>query len=210
MPDGLLRAKYAYFFDLLLLDADAAGSGSVADGGDSSSVPGTGVLDRRCLELRGRACAKALGHAPGTEEAATVQGYFTALWDDGLATLAPAPGERLTREQFVHACESGLPENPRTPFLDKVRELAFGLSDPDGDGLLSEADWVAFLTCAFGIAEADARTGFALLDTDDVGQLGRMHVVFALDDYFRSPEPQPAGNRVFGPGAVGAREGEQG
>lgn len=71
-------------------------------------------------------------------------------------------------------------------------------ADRDGNGLLDQAEYVTILGC-YGIEASAARTAFQHLDEDGNGLLSVIDMEKAFEQYFRSDDPNAAGNWMMGP-----------
>lgn len=81
--------------------------------------------------------------------------------------------------------------------LDAMTTFFFQLLDGDGDGVVSEEDYLEFCE-AHGIAGEQARQGFKKMDTNGDGQLSSEELHALVRDFYHSDDPEAPGNWFFG------------
>jgi hypothetical protein len=72
------------------------------------------------------------------------------------------------------------------------------LSDQDGDGRLSQQEYVANLR-SFNVNEAAANEAFRRLDQDGDGYLTQAELSRCVEEFFYSEDPEAPGNWLVGP-----------
>ena len=76
--------------------------------------------------------------------------------------------------------------------------LLFDAFDQDGDGLISEQEWISLLT-VFNVQPIYASSIFLNLDVNQDGVLNQEEVLTLIHDFFYINEPSAPANFIFGP-----------
>ncbi len=81
--------------------------------------------------------------------------------------------------------------------LQSIAKFFLEMLDSDGDGLVTEDDYVMFCT-AYNVSEEEARHSFRLFDRNQNGQLEQQEVVEMVQEFYLSENPEALGNVFFG------------
>lgn len=76
--------------------------------------------------------------------------------------------------------------------------LLFDAFDQDGDGLISEQEWISLLA-VFNVQPIYASSIFLNLDVNQDGVLNQEEVLTLIHDFFYINEPSAPANFIFGP-----------
>src|SRR5215472_5062757 len=122
-----------------------------------------------------------------------------AVWN-GMEQLGGAPGsQRVSREERLAGYDRLL--SAKDHFLTIVGSWAdtlIELSDQDGDGRLSQQEYVANIR-GFHVEEAAAHEAFRRLDQDGDGYLTHAELSRSVEEFFYSEDPEAPGNWLVGP-----------
>ncbi|MBV7331009.1 EF-hand domain-containing protein [Chloroflexi bacterium TSY] len=77
-------------------------------------------------------------------------------------------------------------------------ELIIEVTDTDGDGKVSEEEFVVSLMC-HNVSEEDARAAFRHLDVRRYGFLTRSEWLRHIEEFYKSEDPNALGNWLIGP-----------
>ncbi len=106
--------------------------------------------------------------------------------------------QRVTLAEYQSGWD-GLLSNPASfeALVGSYADTAIALADQDGDGRLTEQEFIDNLR-GWGIDADDAAASFRRLDRDSDGLLTREELVQATDEFFNSDDPDVAGNWLLG------------
>lgn len=99
---------------------------------------------------------------------------------------------KFTDEQIVN-CDEAWYDN----YFDSVVTGLFSLFDANGDGLISDMEYMQIFI-SFRIEPRHAATCFRRLDLNNDGYLNRDDLSNAVKEFFRSDDPKVDGNWLFG------------
>lgn len=146
-----------------------------------------------------RNLAATLGFQPGSPEYARLHARHMAVWS-GMQQLGSAPGsQQVSREERLAGYDRLL--HARENFLTIVgtwSNALIELSDQDGDGRLSQQEYVANLR-GFNLDEAAANEAFRRLDQNGDGYLTHDELSCSVEEFFYSEDPAAPGNWLVGP-----------
>ncbi len=153
-----------------------------------------GVVAKPEFELPVQAGASFLGYALGSPEYNEMYQRSMGLWsyirDHGNKT----DSDSVTLDEFLAAMEALV--NDRSSLNDIVMAHAsftIEIWDRDGDGMMSEVEFIAAHT-AYNTTEEAAREAFGYLDRNGDQQLSYGEIIQAVEEYFISDDPQALGN----------------
>jgi Ca2+-binding EF-hand superfamily protein len=162
-------------------------------------VDKNGFVEQADFEQIVHNLATTLGFQPGSPAYTRLHAGHMAIWNN-VQQLSGAPGhQRVTLEEFLAGHDRLLSAKDRYlatigHFGDSVIEL----SDQDGDGRLSQQEYVANLR-SFNVDEAAANEAFRRLDRDGDGYLTHDEISRRVEEFFYSDDPQAPGNWLMGP-----------
>ncbi|WP_017603567.1 EF-hand domain-containing protein [Nocardiopsis alkaliphila] len=128
--------------------------------------------------------------------ARAIQSAYEALWGK-LVDLSGGEEGRLDRERFVAAIHAVSEDRTRSNAAEAVAEAIFDLLDADGDGRISEVEFLIYAN-ALGAEEVSARKRFAHVDTDGDGDIDREEFVLSARRYLFGGDIDSPGGFVFG------------
>lgn len=115
--------------------------------------------------------------------------------NDGSITLAEWLAFHI--KAFLAEPEAGSVDQEFSSALSSTARFFLDLLDSDGDGLVTEDDYVLFCS-AYNVSENEARIGFKMFDRDGNGTLSHDEVVTMVEEFYLSDDPQALGNLFFG------------
>lgn len=121
---------------------------------------------------------------------------YESLW----RKLVDLSGDRtggLDRDSFVGAMHEASEDRSRSNAAEAVAEAVFDLLDADGDGRISEAEFLVYAK-TLGTEETGARARFAHVDTDGDGDISREEFVLSARLYLFGDDIDSPGGFVFG------------
>ncbi|MBR8741376.1 EF-hand domain-containing protein [Nocardiopsis sp. MG754419] len=128
--------------------------------------------------------------------ALAIRAAYVSLWRK-LVDLSGADTDGLDRERFVAAMHAASEDRNRSNAAEAVAEAVFDLLDADGDGRISEAEFLVYAK-VLGTEEPSARTRFAHVDTDGDGFLSREEFVLSARRFLFGDDIDSPGGFVFG------------
>jgi Ca2+-binding EF-hand superfamily protein len=159
-----------------------------------------GYLARADYEEYARRMCEALDLAPGSPQCDAVYAQTLAAWDTEVLRAFDTDGDnRVSLEEHLAAYDVSIND----PVLRKRLQQDYAdsmvkLWDRDGDGRLSDTDYVALLGC-YGVPEEAARQAFRHLDRDGDGYLLAEELLKAVEEFHLSDDPDAPGNWLVGP-----------
>ena len=157
-----------------------------------------GYIERGDYEAAIHAVGTSYGYQPGTPTYAELHTYFMGLWES-LAQRADQDHDgRVSLDEFLAAQAALLSQ--REPFMARIATIVeawYKLSDRDGDGFLSQDEYVMNIA-PFGVSAEDARESFKQLDRHGTGLIAQAEMIAHLEEYYYSDDPEARGNWVFG------------
>ena len=82
-------------------------------------------------------------------------------------------------------------------YINSVVSVLFLLFDSDGDGLISDREFMSIFL-SFRVEVRLAAKSFKMLDQNHDGHLAKGELAAAVSDFFRSDDPASNGNHIFG------------
>ncbi len=132
-----------------------------------------------------------------TELLTSLKGF----WNELVRSIDRNADGRISREEFLQFCQS-VARDLSGSAGNSIRSLSnvlFIVCDRNQTGTLSEAEFLQFAR-AYGLADAVAVAGFALIDRDRNGSITKEEWLRFLQDVFVSQKHSDAAAVVFGPG----------
>lgn len=158
-----------------------------------------GLLEQADYEQIVQNLATSLHYQPGSPEYARLYADHLAVWN-ATYQLCGAPGsQRVTQEEYVAAFDQLLSDKDNyQAIVGNWADSLIELSDRDGDGRLSQQEYVTNLR-NFNTSEAAANEAFRRLDRNGDGYLTRDEILRRVEEFFYSDDPQAPGNWLVGP-----------
>lgn len=126
--------------------------------------------------------------------AQAIQTAYESLWQK---LAGQAKEESLDREQFVAAMHAAAEDRSPSNAAEAVAEAVFDLLDADGDGRISEQEFLVYAN-TLGTQEQGAKKRFAHVDTDGDGDISREEFVLSARQYLFGDDIDSPGGFVFG------------
>jgi Ca2+-binding EF-hand superfamily protein len=166
---------------------------------DLYDVDKNGFLEQADYERITQNLATLLRIQPGSPEYTRLSADHMAEWNNIYQLCGAPSSQRVTQEEYLAALDQLLSDkNNYHAIIGNWTDSLLQLSDRDGDGRLSQQEYVANAR-GFGTDEAAANDVFRKLDRDGDGYLTRDEILRAVEEYFYSQDPQAPGNWLVGP-----------
>jgi Ca2+-binding EF-hand superfamily protein len=154
---------------------------------------GNGVLDRNDFS---DICARYIQQGDWGHDSAQAEGMralFHGWWDAISAAVDLDNDGVLTVDEFVDGAASLGGDS-----AEGVGPMLFDAFDPSGDGLISPAEYRAFLAL-YQVDAEQADETFARLDLDGDGHITREEFASLFMEFHASEDEDAPGNWLFGP-----------
>ncbi|HKR48454.1 MAG TPA: EF-hand domain-containing protein [Pseudonocardiaceae bacterium] len=177
----LLQRKYARYFS----DLDSNNNGVLQE----EDLTGTAT----------RFCAR-LGYSEDSQQAKDLQDSCLALWHNVIGPMDGDGDGKVAPEEMAAAFLGQLSLDP-DGFEANIRGIAtqfFTMCDRDGDGWISQDEWVALFFSAAQVPEQECRRAFAAVDSDSSGKITVEEFQQASKEFFSGTDPDAPGNLLFG------------
>ncbi|MGW0803161.1 EF-hand domain-containing protein [Nonomuraea sp. NPDC002799] len=166
---------------------------------DHIDARGTGVVEREDLLGLGARILVGFGESPTSVTGASLVGSFDDIWSTLSRTLERDGDSGIARPDFRTAMRAAFVTGGHYDQVFRPATVAVAeLCDADRDGSIGPGDFRTML-CAFGVAYDDVDEAFDRLDRMGRGTITVEELVLAAADYYRSEDPNAAGNWLFGP-----------
>jgi Ca2+-binding EF-hand superfamily protein len=157
------------------------------------------VISEEDFELIGnRVCAQ-FGIAADSETGRKVRGSYLAWWQQLRRDFDANGDGQVTLAEFASAYKDGKGD-PQRYFAEQLGptvKVVVDMVDSDGDGFLSEAEYLRLLAVATPNREA-ALAGFRQLDTDGDGRVSVAEFQVGMQQLMLSNDPNAPGTSVLG------------
>lgn len=161
---------------------------------------GNGSVERDDLLTLGSQLLAKFGEPVTSPKGTALMDGMVRFWD-ALVSVADTDGDQRLSPEEYRVAMTGAFVTPAGGFDASLRPLAeaiCGLLDTDGDGEVDEGEFQAWQE-VFRTAPDHRATAFRKLDTDGSGRLSVDELVAAIRQYYVSPDPDAAGNWLYGP-----------
>ena len=166
---------------------------------DALDADADGHIDEADYAAIARRLVDAFGFDPDSVVAARLHERYRNFWH-ALRHAMDADGDsRISRQEFVDAVISGRVGRDlallraAAPIAAAVVELA----DFDADGRLDEAEFRKLFS-ALGVSDIDSGEAFQRMDRDGDGYLTRRELLFALEEFYCSPDQEAGAGWTLG------------
>jgi len=136
---------------------------------------------------------------PGSPEYNRLYAAHMAVWNNVQQLSGSLGSQRVARDEYLAGYDRLLSDKDN--FLATVgswSDSIIELSDRDGDGRLSQQEYVANLR-SFNVDEAAANEAFRRLDRNGDGYLTHDEISHSVEEFFYSDDPEAPGNWLVGP-----------
>ncbi len=161
---------------------------------------GDGRLTQQDYELVCLRLSAAFGHLPGTAGYERIRGAYLTLWERLRARMDRDGSGSVSLPQFLESCEKAIVAR-RDGFernLAGLVDLLFDLVDADANGVIDLPEFTTWMH-SYGVGPRDTVDAFDLLDADGDGVVSKAEMAAAAEQFYRSADPDVAGNWLFGP-----------
>lgn len=166
---------------------------------DQYDVNKNRFLEQADYERTFQNLAASLHYKPGSPEYTRLYADQMAAWNNIYQLCGAPSSQRVTQEEFLAALDQLLSDkNNYQAVVGSYTDSLIELSDRDGDGRLSQQEYVANAR-SFNIDEAVATEAFRRLDHNGDGYLTHDEMSQGVEEYFYSDDPQAPGNWLGGP-----------
>ncbi|MEV0229190.1 EF-hand domain-containing protein [Nonomuraea sp. NPDC050786] len=166
---------------------------------DHIDASGNGVVEREDLLGLGARILVGFGESPTSITGASLVDSFGGIWATLSQTLERDPDFSISRLDFRTGMIAAFVMGDRYDAVFRPATVAVAdLCDGDRDGEIGPGEFRTMLS-AFGVAYDDVDEAFDRLDRTGRGVLTVEELVLAASDYYRSDDPNAAGNWLFGP-----------
>jgi benzoyl-CoA 2,3-dioxygenase component B len=140
-----------------------------------------------------------IGEPFGTAKAQNVFKAFETFWAHMSAKMDENKDGKVSPDEWRKGMRGAFVADPNgfNAGFKPLAESVFALCDKDGNGQVSEKEFMAFQH-AFGSSEANAKLAFQKLDRDRSGHLSVDELLKAWQEYYTSEDPNAPGNWLFG------------
>ncbi|KAB8192673.1 hypothetical protein FH608_024630 [Nonomuraea phyllanthi] len=166
---------------------------------DHIDASGNGVVEREDLLGLGARILVGFGESPTSVTGASLVDGFDEIWSALSRALERDADFSIARQDFRTGMVTAFVTGDQYDAVFRPATMAVAeLCDGDGDGRIGPGEFRTMLS-AFGVAYDDVDEAFDRLDRTGRGALTVDELVLAAADYYRSDDPNAAGNWLFGP-----------
>ena len=137
---------------------------------------------------------------PGTKEYKNIIDGTTQQWKALLATANAKSLEKASKEEFLLFADRYIVNGAREEYdqyISAVVDGIFGMFDQNGDDVISFKEYID-LFMAFRIEIRDSAKSFVALDVNNDGFISQEELELAVEEFYRSDDPNAKGNWLFG------------
>ncbi|WP_017596663.1 EF-hand domain-containing protein [Nocardiopsis potens] len=164
---------------------------------DTLDSDGDGAIDWGDYQRLVDRCAQGYSLEAEDRTAQALRASYQMLWVE-LLRHSGLSGSRLPdREAFVRAMRAVAEDGSRFNATEGLADAVFDLLDEDGDGSISEAEYLRYAE-VLGAAADTAQARFKALDTDGDGSIGREEFIQSAREFLFGDDTESAGGFVFG------------
>jgi Ca2+-binding EF-hand superfamily protein len=158
-----------------------------------------GILERSDFERIAELTAELRGWSTDSPAYETLYGNLMGWWTGMQSAADVDQSNQVTLQEWL-AYHDKLLSDPAVyqATIGAVVEFDMVVYDLDGDGALNLGDYTAFFK-SLGLSTAMAAEAFARLDMNGDGLISHAELLQLVDEYFKSNDPQAAGNWMLGP-----------
>ncbi|WP_433441543.1 EF-hand domain-containing protein [Nonomuraea sp. CA-141351] len=166
---------------------------------DHIDACGNGVVEREDLLGLGARILVGFGESPTSLTGSSLVDSFDGIWATLSQTLERDPDFSIARPDFRTGMVAAFVTGDLYDAVFRPATVAVAkLCDGNRDGEIGPGEFRTMLS-AFGVAYDDVDEAFDRLDRTGRGALTVDELVLAASDYYRSDDPNAAGNWLFGP-----------
>ncbi|NUP02572.1 MAG: hypothetical protein HOV96_41120 [Nonomuraea sp.] len=166
---------------------------------DHIDANGNGVVEREDLLGLGARLLVGFGESPTSVTGNRLVDSFDGIWATLARTLERDGDSGIARPDFRGGMAAAFVTGDLYEPVFRPATMAVAqLCDGDGDGLIGPGEFRTMLS-AFGTAYDDVDEAFDRLDRQGRGALTLDELVTAAEEFYRSSDPNAAGNWLFGP-----------
>ncbi|MBS2962912.1 hypothetical protein KGA66_07650 [Actinocrinis puniceicyclus] len=161
---------------------------------------GDGHITAEDYDMAAVNVCQAIGFGPGSPQYEQVHAMYQRLWAALCGVAGRQHGERISRDQFLSACERLIvgAEEGYERLIAPIVTAVFDLSDTDARGELGIEQLTTWFN-AYGVCADDAEHAFEACDRNGDGLLDLHQVHKAVRDFYTGDDQQLPGTRIFGP-----------
>lgn len=160
---------------------------------------GDGLLEKKDIREVADNLAEMRGYEEGTSSYEEVQEQMMQMWHQARALSGAEEKSHLTLEDWIaHEEELINSDELIEDYMKGIAEAVFNLLDADGDGKISEEEYVNAVQ-AYGGDREQGQVAFEKLDVDESGSLTWEELLKAVKQFHLSDDPEARGNWLFGP-----------
>jgi Ca2+-binding EF-hand superfamily protein len=158
---------------------------------------GDGVIERSDFDLAAGRAGEAFGLGPDSPAAQALQQANSHLWT--VLAAADTDGDGRISLADSKDAATGLQADPAyAAALDALFDALVAIADGDGDGKLTQDEYIRLFAARAGVAEDHAGVAFRRIDTDGDGFVTAEEIKAAIREYHLNDDPESAGAWLLG------------
>ena len=137
---------------------------------------------------------------PGTKEYNQIINGTTQQWKGLLATIDAQDLRRASMKEWLSFADKYIVNGERKDYDHYIRSVVdgiFGMFDQNGDKVISFKEYID-LFMAFRIEIRHSAKSFVNLDVNNDGFISKDELELAVEEFYRSDDPNAKGNWLFG------------
>ena len=159
---------------------------------------GSGVVTKEDFELKARAVASLHGLEPGSDAYESLYAKVLEDWDHLQKHVDKNNDNRVDLEEWLDHGYTRINDDRMYATVQQEVDGIFGLFDRNGDGLLSQEEYISLIT-TWGAKAEGADSMFSKLGLGKDDTLTKERVRQLLEEFHKSDDPDAPGNYFFGP-----------